>query len=76
MNDARYDDIIERRWAIGADAEDMGRGCRFDYQTQQWLDGHDHAHCSTADESLPLLYCGAAIGSCVTAQAIMAELAR
>ena len=66
--DPRYDDVLERRYADGDDAVQMSKGHHYDYQAQQWVEGHDHAHCASADESLPLLYCGASIDSCVVAR--------
>lgn len=71
MIDPRYDDVLERRYAEGDDAAQMDAGCQYDYQAQEWRDGHDHAHCVSNDESLPLLFCGATVGSCVVARELV-----
>ena len=39
---------------------DLATGCHYDYVTQQWVDGHDHAHLT---ESGPQ-YCGADLATC------------
>ena len=59
-----YDDILEVDCAAGADLELMGEGCHYDYRAQVWVDGHDHAHFATGDESLPLMFCGADLATC------------
>lgn len=59
-----YDDILAREDATGVDAELMARGCRYDYTEQAWLDGHDHAHMVSNDDSAPLLFCGANLAAC------------
>lgn len=59
-----YDDILTADNARGDDAALMAQGCHYDYVAQQWADGHDHAHCASADESLPLMFCGADLTTC------------
>lgn len=63
------DDVLELRWADEADREAMSHGCHFDYRSQQWVDGHDHAHIwsdlnFTALGGGPLAFCGADLATC------------
>ena len=62
--DRRYDDIIEPVDAEGNDLAAMSRGYHYNYRTQEWVEGHDHAHYATGDESLPLLFCGSDVTTC------------
>ena len=55
-------DILERECATGADAELMDQGTHYDYTTQRWVDGHDHAH--YLDDTAPLVFCGADLATC------------
>ena len=62
--DARYDDLLLRADATHDDAAEMARGSHYDYRTQEWVDGHDHAHCVSNDETAPLMFCGADLDTC------------
>lgn len=56
--DRRYDDVLEVEDAVGADLEAISHAVSFDYTAQVWRDGSDHAHFSSGDADLPLIYCG------------------
>lgn len=56
-------DTLQVRHATGDDAVAMGYGSHYDYQSQRWVDGHDHAHCGP-DDSRPLMFCGVDFKSC------------
>lgn len=64
MNDQRHRiiDVLERRYAEGADAEDMDRCPSYDYQAQHWTTA-DHAHL-VGYGTEPLIYCGADAVTC------------
>lgn len=62
--DARYDDVLEWAWASEQDQAEMVKGHHFDYERQVWVEGHDHAHIVSNDDSAPLLFCGASLASC------------
>jgi len=55
-------DILTFENATGADREQMTRGCHYDYKSQRWIDGHDHAHCDS--DTGPLMFCGADLVTC------------
>jgi hypothetical protein len=40
----------------------MSAGTHYDYQTQTWIDGHDHAHYELDTD--PLRFCGTDIVTC------------
>lgn len=67
---AGYDDILLYSEADQAERAEMNTGCHFDYKAQTYVDGHDHAH--TDNTAAPLMFCGAAVESCLVAQAIIA----
>ncbi len=73
--DPRYDDVLLREDARGADAREMSRGSHYNYRVQAWAHGHDHAHCASGDESLPLLVCGADRVSCTVCDELLNALA-
>ena len=62
--DSRYDDILNRANATGADAGEMAQGSHYDYRTQHWVYGHDQAHTDSIGK-LPLIFCGSDAETCL-----------
>ena len=61
-------EVIDYRYVSDDDRVAMDSGCHFDYVTQTWVDGHDHAHVyddgtGNVDDS-PLVFCGADRETC------------
>lgn len=55
-------DVLWFDVASGDDREQMEQGSHYDYRSQRWVDGHDHAHYLT--DSGPLMFCGADVVTC------------
>jgi hypothetical protein len=62
--DSRYDDILLATDAEGMDASKLGACPSYDYGSQEWRDGSDHAHMVSNDVESPLLFCGADVTTC------------
>jgi hypothetical protein len=62
--DSRYDDILLATDAEGVDAISLGACPSYDYWSQEWRDGSDHAHMVSNDPTARLLFCGADVTTC------------
>ena len=55
-------DYILYAWADATDQAKMDKGCHYNYRSQKWEDGHDHAH--YLEDSGPLYFCGSDVLTC------------
>jgi hypothetical protein len=55
-------DILSRKYAIGDDVTLFDQGCHYDYRSQTWRYGHDHAHFTS--QTGDLQFCGADLHTC------------
>lgn len=61
-----WDDVISYADADASDRAEMDKGSHYDYVTQCWVKGHDHAHYFIGDDvnDVPMIYCGADKATC------------
>lgn len=63
--DPRFDDVLTIEDLSDGDPliESFESGCHYDYETQTWEVGQDHAHYATATDEV--LWCGGDLRSCL-----------
>jgi hypothetical protein len=63
---SEYETLMPNMLLSAADQATLTQGCHYNYVTQTWHTGHDHAHGRKDDcvGTTPLLFCGADAVTC------------
>ena len=63
INPNAWDTVDQGGCVDQSDRDLFDQGCHYNYVTQTWHDGHDHAHYLMHPEG-PLVFCGADVQTC------------